>query len=147
MTTHTRPSRRANLARLAALCFVLSACSTPPAPQGCGAEIKPEMLIGQWSARIDGESGTWALALAPHPEHLGSLRGELRKGPLRYPVVADLDDGEFTMEESHDGQRIAATWLGRVQSDRCAPTITGQRHEETAHKASPISVFSLEKLN
>jgi hypothetical protein len=42
-------------------------------------------------------------------------------------VVADLDDGEFTLEESHDGQRIAATWLGEVAPKSCGQALRGER--------------------
>jgi hypothetical protein len=55
------------------------------------------------------------------------LRGELTQGALRYPVVADLDEGEFTLEESHDGQRIAATWLGEVIAGSCGRALQGER--------------------
>jgi hypothetical protein len=55
------------------------------------------------------------------------LRGELTLGTLRYPVVADLDEGEFTLEESHDGQRIAATWLGEVAPKSCGQALRGER--------------------
>jgi hypothetical protein len=62
---------------------------------------------------------------------MGSLRGELTTttGPNQKPraVVADLDDGEFTLEETHDGQRIAATWLGRLPAAGCGRQIQGQR--------------------
>ena len=127
MTTHRPPSCRPGIALLAVLGFFLSACSTPPPGQVCSPDIKPEMLVGQWSVQINGDPGAWTLTLAPHPEHLGSLRGELRQGALRYPVVADLDEGEFTMEESHDGRKIAATWLGRLSPPDCQQAIQGQR--------------------
>jgi hypothetical protein len=55
------------------------------------------------------------------------LRGELTQGTLRYPVVADLDQEEFTLEESHDGQRIAATWLGEVVAGSCGQALRGER--------------------
>jgi hypothetical protein len=77
--------------------------------------------------QLDGSGHQWTLQLGPHPEHKGSLRGELTQGTLRYPVVADLDNGEFTLEESHDGQRIAATWLGEVVAGSCGRVLQGQR--------------------
>ena len=77
--------------------------------------------------QLDGAGPNWALQLGPHPEHLGSLRGELKQGALRYPVVGDLENGELTLEESHDGQRIAATWLGEVHVKHCNWTIKGER--------------------
>lgn len=131
MTAHNTPTGRASLSLMTALSLPLSlfllACSTPPASQTCSSDIEAGTLIGPWSAQIDGEPGTWALTLSPHPEHRGSLRGELRQGTLRYLVVADLDEGEFTMEESHDGRKIAATWLGRLSPPDCHARIQGQR--------------------
>lgn len=127
MNPRSLPTSRPGLALLAALSFFLSACSTAPPSKGCSPDFAPEMLIGTWSARIDGDTGSWSLALAPHPEHLGSLRGELRHAQLRYPVVADLDAGEFTMEESHDGRRIAATWQGQLSAPDCHSVIQGLR--------------------
>lgn len=112
---------------LAAMSVFLSACTSPPADPQCSANMNAQTLMGPWSAHIDGEPGTWLLTLAPHPEHLGSLRGELHQGDLRYPVVADLDEGEFTMEESHDGRRIAATWLGTLSAEGCDLRLSGER--------------------
>lgn len=136
MNTRNLLIRHPGLAWLAALSFFLSACSSAPASRSCNSDITPDMLIGSWFARIDGDPGTWTLALAPHPEHLGSLRGELRQGPLRYPVVADLDEGEFTMEESHDGRRIAATWQGQPSPPDCHRVIQGHRVTDDASSRS-----------
>lgn len=111
------------------LVAVLSACQAPPLRQSCPlpGEITPDMLRGNWSVQIDGHATPWALTLSPHPEHTDSLKGEIRQGRQRYLVVADLDDGEFTMEESHDGKSIAATWLGRPGQDQCGKVVEGER--------------------
>lgn len=120
------------VARYVALCLALSlglsACQQLPTRNACptGQDLTPEMLHGQWTAQIAGEA-PWTLTLGPHPEHAGSLRGELTQGQQRHAVVADLDDGEFTLEETHDGQRIAATWLGSVTASSCGRQIQGQR--------------------
>ncbi|WP_155820434.1 hypothetical protein [Limnohabitans sp. Rim47] len=120
------------VARYVALCLALSlglsACQQLPTRNACptGQDLTPEMLNGQWTAQIAGEA-PWTLTLGPHPEHAGSLRGELTQGQQRHAVVADLDDGEFTLEETHDGQRIAATWLGSVTASSCGRQIQGQR--------------------
>ena len=36
-----------------------------------------------------------------------------------------MDDGEFTMEESSDGKRISATWIGDVVEGSCGKEIRG----------------------
>jgi hypothetical protein len=49
-------------------------------------------------------------------------------------VVADLEGGEFTLEESHDGARIAATWLGTVVTGSCGRVLQGQRIGPQDHR-------------
>lgn len=106
----------------------LSACSTAPTAPGCAAEdISPEQLVGTWRVELAGQSMPWTLLLRPHPEHEGSLRGALMQNPRHLAVVADIEAGELTMEESHDGMRIAATWLGQVQAGSCGQLIRGER--------------------
>jgi hypothetical protein len=121
------------------LATLLSACNTWPTPPGCpsGSALRAEMLHGVWQVQLDGPSvassgqapAPWRLRLGPHPEHTGSLQGELGQGLQRFPVVADLDDGEFTLEESRDGLRIAATWLGTPTEGHCGRLIQGHRFE------------------
>ena len=114
---------------LAALTAVLALAGCAPLPLACTAaqDVKPEQLHGIWTVQLGDNTPTWRLQLGPHPEHRGSLRGELTQGLLRYPVVADLAQGELTMEESHDGQRIAATWLGDVAQGSCGRLLVGER--------------------
>jgi hypothetical protein len=103
------------------------------------AQTKAEMLQGHWLAELTASATApaqrWQLELGPHPDYPGSLRGELVRGAVRYPVAADLDDGEFTMEESHDGLHIAATWLGEVVEGSCAQLLRGVRQSGSADAA------------
>lgn len=105
------------------------ACAHSPMPPSCpsGANLRPDMFFGEWQVQLAGATVPISLRLGPHPEHAGSLKGELMQGQHRYAVVADWDEGEFTLEESRDGVRIAATWLGKVQSGSCAQIINGTR--------------------
>lgn len=129
--THAFLNRRAPVAWLCGLlALTLSACQGLPTRTGCPSaqNMSPDMLHGTWTVQITGEPlGT--LSLGPHPEHVGSLRGEWVTATASKPrrVVADLDDGEFTLEETHDGQRIAATWLGNLPQAACGRQIQGQR--------------------
>lgn len=131
--THAFLNRRPPGAWLGGLlALALSACQGLPTRTGCPSaqDMSPEMLYGTWTVQITGEPlGT--LTLGPHPEHVGSLRGELTAttstNQKPRAVVADLDDGEFTLEETHDGQRIAATWLGSLPQAGCGRQIQGQR--------------------
>lgn len=114
--------------------LALSGCTSLPLSCPAPAEVQPEQLHGVWTVQMDGAGPNWTLRLGPHPEHQGSLRGELMQGALRYPVVADLDHGELTLEESHDGQRIAATWLGEVLADSCGQALRGERIDPLEHR-------------
>lgn len=117
---------------LAWLTLSLTGCQLSPTLPDCpaGQTLDADQLHGSWTLQLAGASGPWRLQLGPHPEHLGSLRGELTQGSARHPVVADLDGRDFTMEESHDGQRIAATWLGTAIPGHCGRLIQGVRQEQ-----------------
>jgi len=51
-------------------------------------------------------------------------------------VVGDVDDGQLTLEESEDGKRISATWLGEVTEGRCGKEIRGTWSPEATPGAS-----------
>ena len=104
-------------------------------------EIEPPMLVGTW--RVDFTDGArqrgeepWTLVLGPHPEYAGSLKGTLSRGPQRHLVVADWDDGQLTMEESEDGEHIAATWLATPTTGQCGQLWQGQRFTGSEPDAS-----------
>ena len=114
--------------------LLLAAASRAWAAPACpsAADIEPTMLVGRWQvewtdgARQRGEQ-PWLLILDPHPEYAGSLKGQLSRGDARHLVVADWDDQTLTMEESVDGQRIAATWQGRAMAGQCGRAFQGLR--------------------
>ena len=118
--------RLSAITSMAAL-LALSGCTSLPPACPDSADVQPEQLHGVWTVQLGSAAPSWSLQLGPHPEHRGSLRGELTQGGQRYPVVADLEKGEFTLEESHDGQRIAATWLGEVVPGSCGQALRGER--------------------
>ena len=131
-----KPSRKLSGLITSACIAGLSACATVPSSPGCANEdITAEQLVGSWRVEWSGQAAPWTLLLRPHPEHKGSLRGTLMQNPRHYAVAADIEEGELTMEESHDGQRIAATWLGKVQAGSCGQIITGERQEGSAGQA------------
>ena len=114
----------------------LSACATAPSASGCDDnDTRPEQLLGQWRVTLSGQSDPWTLLLRPHPEHEGSLQGTLMQNPQHFAVVADIEGAELTMEESHDGQRIAATWLGTATEGPCGRQIEGTRQTDAATSA------------
>lgn len=105
------------------------------------AEIEPDMLVGRWriewtdGARLRSEA-PWQLELGPHPEYAGSLKGSLNRGEEHRLVVADWDDEALTMEESVDGQRIAATWQATATPGQCGRELRGLRLPDSAPDAS-----------
>ena len=124
--------------RLVALCGLWASVHAFAASTPCpdAIDMNALQLQGQWMVQVTGQPRMWLLQLEPHPEHTGSLRGQLQTGSQRHAVVADLDDGEFTLEETHDGQHIAATWLGRVQAGSCGQTLRGERLADPASPAA-----------
>jgi len=119
----------------------LQALGTAHAQSHCPAasDIRAEQLIGRWDVELQTRPPTrWTLELQAHPEHEGSLRGTLTHATQQALVVADWDDGELTMEESHDGQRIAATWLGSASPGQCGQQIEGLRQSGDAISSAPL---------
>ena len=98
-----------------------SAAAGCPSPQ----DVEPRQLVGLWRAEFDGLAQGATLLLEPHREYAGSLSGEINRNGERAKVAADLDDGDFTLEESSDGLHIAATWLGDVVDGSCGNEIRG----------------------
>jgi len=97
------------------------------APSSCvaPADMLPVHLYGTWLARVDGEAAAVTIRLEKHPELAGSVAGVLERAGLRSQVSGDVDNGDFTLEESSDGQRIGATWIGQVVDASCGKEIKG----------------------
>ena len=113
-----------------------------PCPQP--HETEPAQLFGLWRAEFPGAALPGAtLLLEQHPDYALSLKGGINRNGERGQVVADLEDGELTLEESADGKRIAATWLGDVVPGSCGREIRGTWQAREAQDAVP---FVLRKL-
>jgi len=108
-----------------ALCLPMHAIASTPCP--AAADVAPQQLVGLWRAEFDGKAPSATLLLEPHREYAQSLSGEINRDGTRARVAADLEHGEFTLEESADGQRISATWLGDVVEGSCGQEIRGRR--------------------
>lgn len=89
-------------------------------------DVQAGQLVGRWRAQVPGLWDEAIVELAPHPHHAGSLAGHVVRGTQRAQAVADLDEGEFTMEESADGIHIDATWLGEPVEGHCGREIRGE---------------------
>ena len=89
-------------------------------------------LQGVWLTDLPGYGGATVLHLGQHPELAGSVRGTLERASQTAQVVGDVHAGELTLEESLDGKRISATWLGDVVEDQCGKEIRGYWSQSAA---------------
>jgi hypothetical protein len=118
-----------------------AAQSHAPCPQD--EDMKDSQLQGEWTATIEGRPQPVRLHLGPHPQWKGNVKGTAARGSDTRPMVGDVDDGRVTLEESADGRRITATWLGDVVEGSCAREIRGDYLE--GEGAAPLP-FLLRKL-
>jgi len=70
-------------------------------------------------------SASATLRFERHPELAESVRGRVERDGASIQVAGDVDEGDFTLEESQDSQRISATWIGRVVNGSCGKEIRG----------------------
>jgi hypothetical protein len=89
------------------------------------AEVRQQHLLGLWRAEFEGLAQGATLLLEKHPDHAESVRGAINRNGVRAQVAGDLDDGEFSLEESANGVNISAIWLGDVVEGSCGREIRG----------------------
>lgn len=97
------------------------------------SDVGALQLYGLWRAEWPATPGqpalTATLLFERHPELKDSVFGTIRRETMGHPQIAqlagDVDDGDFTLEESVDGRSISAVWAGRVVEDSCGKEITG----------------------
>lgn len=117
----------------AALCagFVLAAAAHGQPSEGVPAcpaphEMRALHLYGAWRAQWSGSDAPAAvLQLERHPELSDSVRGRVERDGITALLAGDVDNGDLTLEESRDGRRISATWIGQVDADSCGKVIRG----------------------
>jgi len=147
---------------LAALLVALMPFAHAQAPRACPApeEVLPVHLYGEWLLELWGEQDAEpppAMASDPlqrgrvrlerHPEFEGNVRGQvwLRPDAVAAMLAGDVTDGELVLDESRDGQRIDAVWVGAPHD--CARRFEGSRRpadHRLPHEA-PLR-FRLQKL-
>ncbi|MBT9476713.1 hypothetical protein [Polaromonas sp.] len=107
------------------------------------AEISPQHLYGSWRAELDGQPEGATLLLEKHSELAGSVSGRVTRASVSAQLAGDVDAGEFTLEESIDGEHISATWLGSVVASSCGQEIRGRWGQAASAHNTP---FVLRKL-
>jgi hypothetical protein len=93
-------------------------------------------LLGTWKAEVEGVPAA-VVILRRHPELAESVRGSVRRAGQDVEAAGDVDEGEFTLEESANGINISAVWLGDVVEGSCVREIRGTWQadgERTLHK-------------
>jgi hypothetical protein len=81
-------------------------------------------LLGTWKAEVEGGPAA-VIVLRQHPDLAESVRGSVRRAGREAEVSGDVDEGEFTLEESANGVNISAVWLGDMVEGSCAREIRG----------------------
>lgn len=107
-------------------------------PSACidATEASHETLLGHWQAQFSpldapqSDAGTARLELTPHPELAASVRGRLQRAGATALLAGDVDQGDFTLEESINGKNISATWIGQVVPHSCGKEIRGTWSQE-----------------
>ena len=100
-----------------------------------------EQLVGLWQLTLWPEASSadkavsqGALLFEPHPEYPGSVRGRLKRTTPGNDVQAllsgDVVNGEFNLDESDDGVRMSATWVGAPAE--CGTRLRGVREPSAA---------------
>jgi hypothetical protein len=107
--------------------LLAAACGVASAQDACphASEVRASDLFGLWRAELEGAGHAGTLLLEKHPLYAESFRGTVNRDGERRLLAGDVEDGEFTLEESADGQRIAATWLGELVEGSCGREIRG----------------------
>jgi hypothetical protein len=100
-----------------------AALAQAPCPKR--AEVTQAGLLGLWSAEFEGSGHVGTLLFERHPDYPESFSGSINRNGDRRQVAGDIEAGEFTLEESADGLRIAATWLGDIVEGSCGREIRG----------------------
>ena len=77
-------------------------------------DIGPLHLYGLWRAEFAGLPQGATLLFEKHPEWAGSVSGAINRNGERARISGDVDQGEFSLEESADGVAVSALWQGTV---------------------------------
>ena len=122
--------------RVAAL-LALAATTAFAEPCLHASEVQQADMLGLWRAEVEGVGHVGTLLLQKHPLYAESFSGWIDRDSDRRQLAGDVEDGEFTLEESADGVHIAATWLGDVVEGSCGREIRGTwtRDGETASRS------------
>lgn len=123
--------------------------TSAPAPASGAACVAPDQvtlhhLYGLWRAEFQGLAQGGTLLLERHRELSESFSGTINRNGDKALLSGDIDEGQFTMDESADGTRISATWSGEVVGSSCGREIRGEWRR--ANESQSLT-FVLRKLS
>jgi hypothetical protein len=101
--------------------------ASPLTAVACPADVdlRTRDLLGSWRAQFAGAGPSTDLVLQANPDWPDSLAGRIRREGREARLAGDLEGGTFTLEESADGVRIDAVWVGRPVPGTCGREIRG----------------------
>jgi len=121
-----------------------SASEPTPGKTACpdAADIVPAHLWGLWRVRFD-DAAEATVLFERHPEFAGSVRGAINRDSVQSVLAGDVEDGELLLDESDDGRRISAVWVGHASPQSCGKAFAGtwRRSSDNAQRS-----FVLRKL-
>jgi hypothetical protein len=120
------------LATACALPGAIAQQPAPAAPPDCPAagEVTQHHLLGVWRAQFEGLDRGATLLLEQHAQYAQSVSGAINRDGESAQLAGDVEEGEFTLEESANGVNISATWLGDVVEGSCGREIRGNWRSE-----------------
>ncbi len=122
-----KPVAAMALVAVCALSARAAAQPGPAAPPACpkAAEVTHRHLLGLWRAHFEGLAQGATLLLEQNRQYAQSLSGAINRDGEKAQLAGDVEDGEFTLEESINGVNISATWTGTVEDNSCGTQIRG----------------------
>jgi hypothetical protein len=108
--------------------LIAALCAGSTAAQGAcphASDVKAADMLGLWHAELQGAGHVGTLLLEKHPLYTENFSGAINRNGERRVVAGDVEDGDFTLEESADGVRIAAAWVGELVEGSCGREVRG----------------------
>ncbi len=111
--------------RIAALLVAAMAGAALAQPCPHASEVQQSDMLGLWRAELEGVGPVGTLLLQRHALYSESFSGWIERKGERRQLAGDIEDGEFTLEESADGVHIAANWVGELVEGSCGREARG----------------------
>ena len=102
------------------------------------SDVQQPDMLGIWHAELEGVGHVGTLLLEKHPEFNESFTGWINRNGERRQLAGDVEDGEFTLEESADGVHIAANWVGEIVEGSCGKQARGMWTLDGAKSGKPF---------